>query len=75
MFGILELCHNYFGAVFGCLLVCTLDYRYYDVGQFLLQLMSAIKTGEVANVRMGSIVQAQREPPPKISVDRSGGGL
>lgn len=43
---------------------------------FLFQLMSAIKTGEVANVRMGSIVQqTQRKPPPKISVDRSGGGL
>lgn len=36
-----------------------------------LQLMSALKTGEVANVRLGSIIQ-QRE---RVSVDRSGGGL
>jgi len=38
-----------------------------------LQLMSAIKTGEVANARMGRIIQQKGKG--KISVDRSGGGL
>lgn len=37
------------------------------------QLMSAIKTGEVANARMGRIIQQKGKG--KISVDRSGGGL
>ena len=40
-----------------------------------LQMMSALKTGEVANSRMASIVQRKRENEQKISVDRSGGGL
>ena len=38
---------------------------------FPLQLMSALKTGEVSNIRMASIVQ-QRQ---RVTVDRSGGGL
>ena len=37
----------------------------------LFQLMSGVKTGEVTNVRLGSIIKAQQ----KITVDRSGGGL
>ena len=36
-----------------------------------LQLMSAIKSGEVTHTRLESIIQAQQ----KITVDRSGGGL
>jgi glycerol-3-phosphate dehydrogenase len=40
-----------------------------------LKMMSALKTGEVANSRMASIVQRKRENERKISVDRSGGGL
>ena len=39
------------------------------------QMMSALKTGEVSNSRMASIVQRKRENEQKISVDRSGGGL
>ena len=39
------------------------------------QMMSALKTGEIANSRMASIVQRKRENEQKISVDRSGGGL
>ena len=38
-----------------------------------LKLMSAIKTGEVTNVRMGGIIE--RKGRERISVDRSGGGL
>jgi glycerol-3-phosphate dehydrogenase len=40
-----------------------------------LQMMSALKTGEIANSRMASIVERKREREQKISVDRSGGGL
>ena len=38
-------------------------------------MMSALKTGEIANSRMVSIVQRKREREQKIAVDRSGGGL
>lgn len=41
------------------------------LNNFTLQLMSAIKTGEVTHTRLESIIQAQQ----KITVDRSGGGL
>lgn len=41
----------------------------------ILQMMSALKTGEVSNSRMASIVQRKREKEQRISVDRSGGGL
>ena len=40
-----------------------------------LQMMSALKTGEIAHSRMASIVERKREKEQKISVDRSGGGL
>ncbi len=41
----------------------------------LLQLMSALKSGEVANVRMASIIQQKQRESAPIPVDRSGGGL
>ena len=40
-----------------------------------VQLMSALKSGEVANVRMASIIQQRQRENSKIPVDRSGGGL
>ena len=40
-----------------------------------LQLMSALKSGEVANVRMATIIQQKQRESTPVSVDRSGGGL
>ena len=38
-------------------------------------MMSALKTGEIANSRMVNIVQRKREKEQNISVGRSGGGV
>ena len=47
----------------------------HNLALFHGQMMSALKTGNVIDSKMVSIVQRKREREQKIPVDRSGGGL